>query len=105
MASYLLAETRGPWHGPAGQRFFADAAVLLGAGHQVCVLLMEDAVAAALPQAPAALVRAGAQVWVDRYGLAQRGMLGTPLAGGVRIVELDDVAELLLDPRTRVVWH
>ncbi|WP_026424622.1 hypothetical protein [Actinokineospora inagensis] len=108
MSAHLLIETHGPWAGPACSRFLADATEFLSAGDKVCVFLLQDGVTAAvgkpLPEV-GVLLAAGAQVWADRFSLEQRALQSAPRVDGVRLVTVDEVAQLLLDPDVRAVWH
>ncbi|GHJ36846.1 DsrE family protein [Streptomyces sp. TS71-3] len=108
MTEHLLVETSGPWAGPACARFVEDAAVLAEAGRQVRVLLVDDGVTAAVPGAlPEAerLLAGGGQLWVDAFSLGRRGLGGAPLASGCRLVGMAEVADEILKPAVRVVWH
>mgnify|MGYP001119515789 CR=1 FL=1 len=108
MSAYLLVETQGPWEGPGCARFLADAVDLARDGDQVCVALLQDGVTAAVGRPlleVEELVVLGAQVWVDRFSVAQRALLRAPLPVGAELVEMDKIAARLLDPEVRVVWH
>lgn len=99
--SYLLIETR------TTARFLADAVTLARHG-QVRLFLTADAVALGIRDASAELstfVSAGGQVFVDEVTLAHRALRKAPLAAGVTPTGMAAVAEWLLTPGTRVVWH
>jgi hypothetical protein len=102
---YLLVESR-TW--ATSERFLGDALALARAGERVSVLLVGDAVAAAVRGASApvtALLGAGAEVWVDDFSLAQRAFPEGLLADGVAVVDADRIAECLIAPGVRLVWH
>ncbi|MEV6960359.1 DsrE family protein [Streptomyces sp. NPDC051207] len=108
MPDFVLIESSGPASGPAGARFLGDAAALARAGHPVRLVLVQEGVTAALPGAQPALTELldhGAELWVDRYSLAQRGLAAHRLPARARLVGMDEVAGELLAPGTRVVWH
>lgn len=108
MPDFVLIESCGPASGPAGARFIGDAAALARSGHPVRLVLVQEGVTAALPEVRpllAELLSYGAELWVDRYSLAQRGLAADRLPGRARLVGMDEVAGELLAPGTRVVWH
>ncbi|UVS80643.1 hypothetical protein [Actinokineospora sp. UTMC 2448] len=104
MTRHLLVASRGAWSGPGVDRFLADAAALAGTGAPVTVLLVADAVPL-IAGGMAELLAAGAEVLVDRFAAAQRGVAGLPLPDGARWADLTEPAELFLDPAVKVVWH
>ncbi|MFF4543405.1 DsrE family protein [Streptomyces sp. NPDC001435] len=108
MPDFVLIESSGPASGPAGARFLGDATTLARSGHPVRLVLVQEGVTAALPGAQPALdelLSCGAELWVDRYALAQRGLDADRLPAQARLVGMDEVAGELLAPDTRVVWH
>lgn len=108
MPDFVLIESSGPASGPAGARFLSDAATLARAGHPVRLVLVQEGVTAALPGAQPALSEVlghGAELWVDRYALAQRGLEAAELPPQARLIEMAEVAQELLAADTRVVWH
>lgn len=107
-ASHLLLASQGPWSGHGAARFLADSAALAGTGAEVTVVLISDATAFAAVGGSAELVAAldaGAEVWVDRFSAAARALADTPLPAGTRWTDMDLVAERMLAPDVRVVWH
>lgn len=102
---YLLIATQS---GGTAERFLADAAALAGAGERVRLFLAADGVALGIRGANAELPQflgAGGQVWVDEFTLAHRALHAAPLTPGVRTTGMGDLADWLLEPGTRVVWH
>jgi hypothetical protein len=103
--SYLLVETR--FDGTA-ERFLADAATLVHTGGRVRLFLAADAVALGIRGASAELrefLDAGGRVWIDEFTLDHRTLRAAPLEAGVTSAGMADVARLLLETGTRVVWH
>ncbi|MFD3875215.1 hypothetical protein [Streptomyces sp. NPDC058623] len=108
MAEYLLVESQGSYGGPGSEAFLGDAVRLARAGHDVAVLLIENGVTEGLDGAGPAVGRvqeAGGEVWVDAFSLSQRALPAQRLVPGVRLVEMDEVAERILRPAVRGVWH
>ncbi|MEV8476456.1 hypothetical protein [Streptomyces sp. NPDC051173] len=102
---YLLVETQS---GGTAERFLADAAALAGSGERVRLFLAADGVALGIRGANAKLPQflgAGGQTWVDDFSLAHRALHAAPLVPGVRTTGISDLADWLLEPGTRVVWH
>ncbi|MFF4254918.1 DsrE family protein [Streptomyces sp. NPDC001663] len=105
---FVLIESSGPASGPAVPRFLGDATTLARSGHPVRLVLVQEGVTAALPAAQpqlAELLSYGAELWVDRYALTQRGLDADQLPARARLVGMDEVAGELLAPGTKVVWH
>lgn len=103
----LLIESRGPNDGPGCAEFLADG-LALSESARVQVLLLGDAVTAAVPGAVRevpALVEAGAHVAVDGWSVDRRAMAETALEAGVVRGALEDLAGDVADPDVRVVWH
>lgn len=108
MIAHLLVESHGPMAGHGCARFIQDAAALAATGHKVQLVLIQDGVAAAVRGALPELdsfAEHGGEVWVDRYSVDQRGLPGDVFSDGVKPVDFDEVADRVLDPGTRVVWH
>ncbi|MBP8534902.1 DsrE family protein [Streptomyces sp. MK37H] len=108
---HLLIESRGPWAGAACGAFVRDARTLALSGHPVQLVLVQDAVTAAVcePEEDSAEVRAlaeaGGEVWVDDFSLAQRGLPADRLIPEARVVGMPEVSARVLAPGVRVVWH
>ncbi|MEV6521565.1 DsrE family protein [Longispora sp. NPDC051575] len=96
MTGFLLVDTG------IDRQLAADAAILAGAGHRVVLYLVQDGVTRALRgQEPAG----DATVWVDGPSLAHRALRPGDLRPGVTVVDMPEVADLLLADGVRVVWH
>ncbi len=108
MTEYLMVETGGRWAGPSCARFVRDALRLAGGGARVSLFLLEDGVSAAVGDPVPGLTELlglGGRVWVDEFSLRRRALARAPLVPGVERTDLDRVAERLLDPAVRAVWH
>ncbi|MFC5216363.1 DsrE family protein [Streptomyces coerulescens] len=108
MTGFVLIESNGRESGPGCARFLTDATALARAGHPVRVVLLQEGVTAALPGALAELdqaLRAGAELWVDEFSLAQRGLAIEALVPEARTIGMAEVAGELLADDTKVVWH
>lgn len=106
---YLLIESDGPnLVGTVRNRFAGDAARLAEDGEEVSLFLIENGVAGAVRGAAPEIeefVRLGGDLWVDDFSLAQRALRPEDLVAGARTVAMDQVAETLLRPGVRAVWH
>lgn len=108
MPGFVLIESNGRESGPGCARFLTDATALARAGHPVRVVLVQEGVTAALPGALAELdqaLRAGAELWVDEFSVAQRGLDTGALVPEAQLVGMGEVAGELLAADTKVVWH
>lgn len=102
---YLLVETQTD---ATSDRFIRDGVALARAGSTVSLLLIADAIIAAVQGGSDAIAEfgaAGGLVWADGFTLTQRGVSRDSLADGVEIVEMDQVATKILADGTRTVWH
>lgn len=107
MAGHLLIESRGPTAGPGCARFVLDATALARSGHRVDLVLIQAGVIAAVPGLVPEVedaVSAGVRVWVDAYSSAQWGYETSDMME-VRVIDMADVAEILLEDDVRAVWH
>jgi intracellular sulfur oxidation DsrE/DsrF family protein len=78
-------------------------------GDDVTIVLLDAAAGAVRPGADgaaslSATVDAGVSVAVEEGALRRRGLVGKPLLDGVKVVALDEVADLVADGAERVVW-
>ncbi|TVL89236.1 DsrE family protein [Streptomyces sp. SAJ15] len=108
MVEHLLIESTGPDEGPGCERFVGDAVRLAAAGDEVVLFLVDNGVTAALPGAlppMAELLRHGGRLYVDGYSLGRRALAAADLLPAARLVDMDEVAERLLTPGIRAVWH
>lgn len=105
---YLLVESQPPGSGPGGGWFLRDAAAVARTGAVTRLLLVQDGVFAVGPGTSGQLDRirdAGAELWIDDFSWRQRAMGGAATPAGSRRSDMDMVAERVLDPAVRVVWH
>lgn len=113
MDDYLLIESGGPAEGPGGARFVADAAGLAGQGARVALLLIQNGVTGAVGGTAAGgtatgleeFLRRGGELWVDAFSVRQRALAEADLVAGARMVGIGEVADKLLTPGVRAVWH
>lgn len=108
MSDHLFVESQGPWAGPGCNRFLEDALSLARAGHRVWLFLAENGVTAAIPGAVPALAELlgqGGRLWVDAFSMDQHALTAAQLAPSAQLVGMDEVAEMLLRPGIRPIWH
>jgi hypothetical protein len=108
LAGHLMIESQGPWAGASCTMFVRDAAALARIGLCTRLLLVQDAVLAAVPgvlSEVAAFIAADGELWVDRFSMLQRGLNEHNLMPLARVTDMDEVAALVLDPAVKVVWH
>jgi hypothetical protein len=106
--AHLLIESQGPWASGACAGFLRDARDLARLGHHVQLLLVQEGVGAAVGTAPEGAreaAEAGAELLVDDFSLAQRGLSADQLLPSARVVGMAEVSARVLDPDVRVVWH
>jgi hypothetical protein len=86
----------------------ADAATLAGRGAKVALLLIQNGVAGAVAGVGMGLeefLSDGGELWVDRFSVRPRALAEADLMAGARLADMDEVAEKLLTPGVRAVWH
>jgi hypothetical protein len=102
--TYLFLESRSDLDSPDVPAALALAGDLRGAGHEVAVFLVQNAVTmAGRTAALGDLAAAGVDVWADDHSLAVRG-LPDP-AAPVRLGGAPDIVRLLMAPGVVPVWH
>lgn len=105
---YLLIESGGPAEGPGAVRFIADATALAGQGASVALVLIQNGVAGAVAGTMTGLedfVGRGGQLWIDEFSVRQRALDRGDLISGARVTGMGDLADALLTPGVRAVWH
>jgi predicted peroxiredoxin len=80
-----------------------------GAGDAVTAVLLDAAAAAARAghvDAPAlaAALEAGVGLAAEEGALRRRGIASDALADGVKVLDLDEIADLLVDGSSKAVW-
>lgn len=99
MKSYLMVETRDP-HEIRDVDWTCDVARALSRKAQVALFLAENGVFGARQGCGENLVRKlngqGVAVVADRYALAERGIDVRDLADGVRVADIDYLADALM---------
>ena len=109
MARYLLIETRNPLDG--GEYSYDLARQLTGERHDVTMYLLQDAVFAArknfhegqrLGQDAEKL---GVHLVADGVSLRQRGVVGDRVAREVRVSDMDELVDLLMERTDKAIWH
>lgn len=107
MAEFLLVESEDSAESAGPARFLADAAGLVQAGHRVTLFLVQDGVRAAAREGPALAeaLAGGAVVLADDHSLHRRALPAERLHPEVTVTGIDALADRLLAPGVRVVWH
>lgn len=109
MGKYLLIETRSVADG--GLYSFDVARQLRALERDVTVYLTEDAVFAARAGAPTGeqLItearRRSVALLVDVRSLQQRGISSSELSTGVRVSQMDQLVDVLMDTCDTAMWH
>ncbi len=109
MSQYLLIESKSPLDG--GDYSFELASQLRGAGHHVSLYLVQDAVFAArrsFEAGVALLTSAKARqvaLLADEVSLRQRGITRERLAEPVRVSNMGELVDLLMEKSDKAIWH
>ena len=109
MARYLLIESKSPLEG--GEYSFEVGRQLREQHHDVTVYLLQDAVFAARASMPAGqrLLRDaekhGLSLLADGVALRERGIGGGYVAKGVRVSDMNELVDLLMDRSDKAIWH
>jgi sulfur relay (sulfurtransferase) complex TusBCD TusD component (DsrE family) len=106
MQKYVLIESRDPFESKAVEAHYRLAAALAEAGDEVTLVLVQNGVLPARPEARTALdtlPRAGVTVLADELSLRERGLSPSRLAPGVRPASMEAVVDGLAEGR-KVLW-
>ncbi len=109
MAHYLLVESKSPLDG--GQHAFELGKQLRGLQHNITVYLIQDAVFAARKRFEAGeklIAEAKAQnltLLADGISLRQRGITKERLSEAVRVSNMDELVDLIMEKSDKVIWH
>jgi len=109
MAQYLLVESKSPLDG--GQYAFELGTQLRDLKHDVTIYLVQDAVFAARKRFEAGeklVADAKAQnvaLLADEISLRQRGITKDRLSGAVRVSNMDELVDLLMEKSDKAIWH
>ena len=109
MSQYLLIESKNPLDG--GDYSFELGRQLRDSGHEVSLYLVQDGVFAARRRFDAGaklLTSANAQrisVLADDVSLRQRGITRERLAQPVRVSNMDELVDLLMEKSDKAIWH
>ncbi len=109
MAAYLLVETRNPLEG--GEYAFALGKQLRERRHDVTVYLLQDGVFTARKTfGDGARLRdeakaAGLTLLADGVSMRQRGIVGDRVAPDVRMSDMDELVDLLMERSDKAIWH
>ncbi len=109
MAQYLLVESKGPLDG--GEYTFDVAKQLRQLNHNVTVYLVQDGVFAARKSFEAGqrlVADAKAQnltLLADEVSLRQRGITKERLSEAVRVSNMGELVDLLMEKSDKAIWH
>ncbi|HEV8437147.1 MAG TPA: DsrE family protein [Methylomirabilota bacterium] len=109
MGQYVLIESKSPLDG--GQYSFELGGQLREAGHDVSVYLVQDGVFAARRSFEAGdklLSSAKSRrigLLADEVSLRQRGISRDRLAEAVRVSNMEELVDLLMEKSDKAIWH
>lgn len=109
MAQYLLVESKSPLDG--GVYAFELAKQLRDLRHDVTIYLIQDAVFAARKRFAAGEKLVGearaatATLLADEISLRQRGITRERLSEAVRVSNMDELVDLLMEKSDKAIWH
>jgi sulfur relay (sulfurtransferase) DsrF/TusC family protein len=109
MTNYLFIESRDPFES-RDTRFVEETAVALKrAGHEVTVFLVQNGVLATRSNAQisylSCLTRAGVNVLVDDFSMAERGIQPADLLPGIEPARIESLINALVQENTKAIWH
>jgi intracellular sulfur oxidation DsrE/DsrF family protein len=108
MAKYLLIEPRDPFASHDVSQFYRLAVALARSRNKVTVLLVEDGVLPARPDAETHVLdelrAAGVEILADDTSLRARGICAERLAPAVKTAEADAVVVRFTDGG-KTIWH
>jgi sulfur relay (sulfurtransferase) complex TusBCD TusD component (DsrE family) len=109
MGRYLLIETRNPLDG--GDFSYDLGRQLTEQRHDVTLYLLQDAVFTARKSFREGerlrrdAEKHGVHVLADRVSLRQRGVIGDRVAREVRVSDMDELVDLLMERTDKAIWH
>ena len=109
MTRYLLIESKSPLDG--GQHSFELAKQLRELKHDVTIYLVQDAVFAARKRFAAGetlVAEAKAQnatLLADEISLRQRGIVKDRLSEVVRVSNMGELVDLVMEKSDKAIWH
>jgi len=109
MAQYLLVESKGALDG--AQYSFDLAQQLRDLKHTVTIYLVQDAVFAARKsfEAGESLIKdakaKNLTLLADEVSLRQRGLTKDRLSDSVRVSNMKELVDLLMEKSDKVIWH
>jgi len=109
LAQYFLVESKSPLDG--GQHSFELGKQLRELQHQVTIYLVQDAVFAARKRFEAGeklIAEAKAQnftLLADEVSLRQRGITKERLSEAVRVSNMNELVDLLMEKSDKAIWH
>lgn len=109
MSQYLLIESKSPTDG--GEYSFDLGAQLRALDHEVTIYLVQDGVFAARRRFEAGeKLVADAQdkrvtLLADEISLRQRGINAERLAPPVRVSNMDEFVDLIMERSDKAIWH
>jgi len=109
VAQYVLVESKGPQNG--GRYSFELAKQLRELKHNVTIYLVQDAVFAARKRFEAGeklIAEAKAQtltLLADEISLRQRGLTKERLSDAVRVSNMHELVDLLMEKSDKAIWH
>jgi sulfur relay protein TusB/DsrH len=108
MAKYLFIESRDPFESGDAQDFSSLVhGISLRANPTVLVLVQNGVLAArkgcAHNEIISKLIESKVKVLADEFSLRERAIHN--LMGGVEVVDMGKIVDLLLEPGTKPIWH
>jgi len=109
MAKYLLIESKGPLNG--GDHSFELGRQLREQQHDVTIYLLQDAVFAARTSMAVGqrllgdAKKYGLSLVADGVALRERGISGGHVAKDVRVSDMNELVDLLMDRSDKAIWH
>ena len=109
MADYVFIESRDPFESRDTPFVSETASSLQQSGKDVAVFLVQNGVlgarkAAQISEIPR-LAEAGVTVLADEFSLQERGIGPEDLAPAIRRSNIEELVDLMIQEKTKVIWH
>jgi predicted peroxiredoxin len=108
MANYLIIESRDPFEYGDTRYMYSLAGDLAANGNDVTLFLIQNGVLTTRPgvkENPLKGLSSSVTVMADDFSLRERGISQSSLEGGVKVSNVDDLVDLLVNEDTKIVWH